>query len=169
MISTVPALVGWEGAENAVSFMAELFLGLVMVAIAFLLAALFSGAALYVNVVEQPARMKLDDKSLLIEWKTAYKRGTFMQAPLALLGFLAGFAAWWFGGDGLILIAAILLIANWPYTLILIRPTNNRLMEKSPDVYDAEIRPLIKRWGRLHAVRTTLGFLATIVILLDVL
>jgi hypothetical protein len=140
-----------------------------MVALAFLFAALFTGAALYVSFVEQPARLTLDDRSLLAEWKPAYKRGAAMQAPLALFGFLSGFAAWWTGGDGEILIAAILLVANWPYTLVIIRPTNNRLMNKSPDVYDAEIRPLIKRWGKLHAVRTALGLLATIVILIDVL
>jgi len=140
-----------------------------MVALAFLFAALFSGAALYVSVAEQPARLKLDDRSLLAEWKPAYKRGAAMQAPLALLGFLCGFGAWWLSGDGEILLAAILLVANWPYTLIVIRPTNNRLMDKNPDVYDAEIRPLIKRWGKLHSVRTGLGLASTLVILLDVL
>ena len=71
--------------------------------------------------------------------------------------------------DGEILIAAILLVANWPYTLIVIRPTNNKMMQMNPDVYNDQVRPLITRWGRLHALRTVLGFLATIVILLDVL
>jgi hypothetical protein len=140
-----------------------------MVAFAFLLAALFSGAALYVSVAEQPARLKLDDRALLAEWKPSYKRGAAMQAPLALLGFLAGLAAWWFGGDGLILIAAILLIANWPYTLLVVRPLNNRLLKMDENNPDASVRDLIKRWGRLHAVRTALGLASTLVILLDVL
>jgi len=140
-----------------------------MVAFAFLLAALFSGAALYVSVAEQPARLKLDDRALLAEWKPSYKRGAAMQSPLALLGFLAGLAAWWFGGDGLILIAAILLIANWPYTLLVVRPLNNRLLKMDENNPDASVRDLIKRWGRLHAVRTALGLASTLVILLDVL
>jgi hypothetical protein len=61
---------------------------MVFVQLALITAALFAGAALYVSVVEQPARLGLDERSLLVEWKPAYKRGTAMQAPLTILGFL---------------------------------------------------------------------------------
>ena len=129
--------------------------------LALIVAAIFTGAAIYVNVVEQPARLTLDDRSALTEWKPAYKRGFAMQGPLAVLGFLLGLLAWWQTGDWRWLLGAVFLIANWPYTLIAIMPTNNKLMEMPLEQAGPESRTLIERWGQLHAVRTALGFLAT--------
>jgi len=62
--------------------------------LALVAAALFAGVALYISAAEQPARLGLDDRSLPAEWKPAYKRGTMMQAPLAVAGFVLGLVAW---------------------------------------------------------------------------
>jgi len=133
--------------------------------LALLVAAVFSGAALYINVAEQPARLALDDQALLAEWKPAYKHGTAMQAPLAIIGFLLGLAAWWQTRHIGWVIGGLLMIANWPVTFLGIMPTNNRLMATDPAAAGPESRAMIKRWGSLHAVRTALGFAASLAFL----
>ena len=133
--------------------------------LALIVAALFSGAAVYINVAEQPARLELDDRSLPAEWKPAYKHGFAMQAPLTVIGFLLGMVAWWDTDQWLWLIGAVILIANWPYTLIRIMPTNKKLTSTAPVSAGPESRALIEKWGWLHGVRTALGFAATIAFL----
>jgi hypothetical protein len=133
--------------------------------LALVVAAVFAGAALYVNIAEQPARSMLDDRSLLIEWKPAYKRGFAMQAPLAVAGFLLGLLAWWQTGVWLWLLGAVVLISNWPYTLLGIMPTNNKLMSTDPAIAGLDSRKLIEKWATLHAVRTALGIAATVLFL----
>jgi hypothetical protein len=133
--------------------------------LALVAAAVFAGAALYVSFVEQPARLGLDDAALLAEWKPAYRRGALMQAPLAVVGFLLGGIAWWQSGRLGFLSGALLLIANWPWTLVAIIPTNKRLEATEPAAAGAETRGLIVTWGGLHAVRTALGVAATLAFL----
>jgi uncharacterized membrane protein len=133
--------------------------------VALIVAAVFFGAAFYINFAEQPARLGLDDRSLLAEWKPAYKRGFAMQAPLAIAGFVLGIVAWWRTGDWLWLIGAFVLVANWPYTLLVIMPTNNTLMAIDPADAGPNSRSLIEKWATLHAVRTALGFAATLIFL----
>jgi uncharacterized membrane protein len=132
-------------------------------ALALTVAAIFSGAAFYVNSAEQPARLALDDRSLLTEWKPAYKRGFIMQAPLAFAGFVLGILAWRQTGIWLWLAGALLLVANWPYTMFVIMPTNNKLMAIDPASAGPDSRRLVQRWSTLHAVRTAFGIAATLI------
>ena len=129
--------------------------------LALITAALFSGAALYINVAEQPARLGLDDRALLAQWKPSYARGFAMQATLAVVGFLLGVGAWWATGDMMWLAGAVVLLANWPYTLLIIMPVNHKLNAIELDHAGPDSRALIVRWGGLHARRTMLGFIAT--------
>jgi hypothetical protein len=133
--------------------------------LALVAAALFTGAALYVSACEQPARLHLDDGALLTQWKPAYKRGTAMQAPLALVGALLGVIAWRQTNDWRWLLGSAVLVANWPFTFLAIMPTNKALLALDAASSDPRRRALIEKWGRLHAVRTALGILATLLFL----
>jgi hypothetical protein len=117
-------------------------------AIALTGAAVFTGAAIYINVAEQPARLQLDDRSLLVEWKTAYKRGYMMQAGLAIVGGLFGLESYLSTLDWRWLLGAVVLLANWPYTIFL---ANGGLMDTPPEVATAETRRMLARWGTFHA------------------
>ncbi|HTH34374.1 MAG TPA: DUF1772 domain-containing protein [Xanthobacteraceae bacterium] len=133
--------------------------------IALALAAAFSGAAYYVNEAEQPARLALNDASLLAQWKRSYARAVTMQAGLAALSGAFGLYVAWDLRDWRWLLAALLILTNWPYTLFVIKPINDQLNAIADKDAGAAARALIVKWGRLHAVRTALGILATAVYL----
>ena len=127
--------------------------------------AVFAGAAIYVSVAEQPARLHLEDQALLTEWQPSYKRGALMQASIAIVACILGLVAWWQTGMLPFIIGAILIILPWPWTLLVMMPTNKALEATKPLDANPETRSLIVKWGGLHMVRAALGLFATVAFL----
>jgi Domain of unknown function (DUF1772) len=128
--------------------------------IAVVCAGLFAGAALYVTFVEHPARLEGGMELAITEFGPSYRRGAGMQASLAALGLAAGLLAWIQGRGLPALIGGLLLGALIPFTLVVIFPTNKRLLDPHLDPRSVEAAALLKRWGRLHGVRSLAGTLA---------
>ncbi|WP_454753774.1 DUF1772 domain-containing protein [Cupriavidus necator] len=124
-------------------------------------AMLFAGAALYVNVVEHPARMVLETRSAAQQWAPSYKRATLMQAPLALVSLLSGVMAWLLGASIWWFAAALLIGSVVPYTLLVVMPINHKILESDRDLSSGETRELLQKWARLHGVRTALSLVAS--------
>jgi anthrone oxygenase-like protein len=134
--------------------------------LAIVVAALFAGAAIYVTIAEQPARLALPDAAMLTQWQRSYPRAATMQASLALLGGILGLGAYWSSGAWLWVLGALVLLSAWPFTLIVIKPTNDALNATQATVAGAETRRLVERWGSLHAGRSGIGIAATLCYLL---
>lgn len=130
--------------------------------LALILAAAFAGAAFYVGFAEHPARMGLDDRNALEQWKPSYDAGYMMQASLAAASAVLGLFAAWSTADWRWIIGAGLILANWPYTLFAIMPTNRKLKAIAEGDAGPASRGLLASWAKLHAVRTVLGVVATL-------
>lgn len=133
--------------------------------LALALAAAFCSAASYINIAEHPARMLLDDRNALAQWGPSYDRAFNYQGGLAVLSGLAGLAQAWLSGDWRWAIGAVLMLANWPYTLAVILPLNHRLKAIAPDAAGAESRAMLAQWNVLHRNRSILSGLATLIFL----
>ena len=137
-------------------------LGLIAEPLALVATALFAGAAVYISLVEHPARESCGPAIAVAQFGPSYRRGAIMQGGLALVGFVAGLGRWaTLGGDGW-LAGGLLLGVLIPYTLIVIMPTNRALLASQSAPGASDVRVLLVRWGWLHAVRSLLSVVALV-------
>ena len=136
-----------------------------LLTIAAICSGLFAGAAIYVNAVEHPARRACGTETAIREFGPSYHRAAIMQALLAIGACAAGFGAAWLVNDAWIALGAVLVGIVVPFTLIVIRPINQRLLDPDLDPHDAKAGDLLTRWGRLHAVRSVASAAAFVLFL----
>ena len=132
--------------------------------LALALAAAFFGAALYVNLVEQPARLGLDDQAILNEWTPSDRRGVALILGLSLLSAALGLVAYFSSQDVRWAIGALIVILVWPYTVFAMAPLNNQILTLGPHDIGAA-RALVRQWGLLEYGQTAIGLAASMVYL----
>ncbi len=124
----------------------------------------FFGAALYISLVQHPATLETGNDFAARFFRPMYRRAAILQASLALVGCATAIAAWLGGGGRLWLAAAVLIGSVVPFTLVVIRPVNDALLQGGPVML--ELGVLLTRWGYLHWARTAASGLAFIFCLL---
>jgi hypothetical protein len=132
-------------------------------ALATLACSLFAGAAVYITLVEHPARLSCGTEVAARQWAPSYKRATVMQVSLAVVASVAGLTGWAAGQGVAWLIGALAILSVIPFTIVTIRPTNNKLLEPGRDNSSEETRRLLETWGHLHAVRSAVSLVATLI------
>src|SRR2546425_2729618 len=124
--------------------------------VAVLSCGLFAGAAVYVNLVEHPARMECGVELAAAEFAPSYRRASILQATLAAMGLVSSIAAWLAGASFLWVVAGALLGSVIPFTLIVILPTNKQLLNPTLDRRSAKTLPnplLYRKTPRGHQIR----------------
>jgi hypothetical protein len=133
--------------------------------VAVLSCSLFTGASVYINLVEHPARMQCGVEIAATEFAPSYRRATVLQATSAAVGLISSIAVWLAGATFWWLVAGALLGSVIPFTLLVILPTNKLLLSPTLDKRSVEAERLLARWGSLHAVRSVLSGLALLLFL----
>ena len=132
--------------------------------ISFIFTGLFAGAALYVSLVEHPARMSNTLNVALAEFRPSYKRAAVMQVILAVVGAAGAIGAYFLGRGVSTLVAGIVLAIVIPFTLVVIMPINRQLLDETRMAQTPDTQELLEKWGRLHNVRTIASLLALVIL-----
>ncbi|HEV8430372.1 MAG TPA: DUF1772 domain-containing protein [Pyrinomonadaceae bacterium] len=131
--------------------------------VATLSSGLFAGASVYINLVEHPARLECGTELAIREFGPSYRRAANVQASLAAIGLLMAVAAWLTNGSFWWFVGGVILAAVIPFTLIVIFPTNKKLLDPSLDKSSEVASTLLIRWGRLHSVRSLFSVVAFLI------
>ncbi|RUO70315.1 DUF1772 domain-containing protein [Pseudidiomarina salinarum] len=126
-------------------------------------ATLYAGVAIYINLVEHPARMNLKTKPAAQEWAPSYRRATILQAVLAAFASAGGVTVWLLIGGTMWATGTIIMLLVIPVSLLLILPVNYRLTDPDRDKSSDRTRELLEQWGYRHTLRTILSVVAAII------
>jgi hypothetical protein len=127
---------------------------------AFAVAAAFLGATIYVGFVEQPARLRLNTRAMIEEWRLSNRRGTLVLSVLAVLSAAIALVQFRMNGDVRWIIGGITILASWPYAYFVMMPVNIWLFTAPPGKPASPLRKLMRDWGLLEWGHAVIGFSA---------
>jgi len=132
--------------------------------ISFIFTGLFAGVALYISFVEQPSRLASSTEVALAEWRFSYKRAAYLQIVLATVGVSSAIGAYYSGRGVSVFVGGVLLAIVMMWTLIVVMPVNRQLLDPSRVSTTPDTDVLLKKWGRLHLIRTIAALLSLAVL-----
>ena len=127
---------------------------------AFAVAAVFLGATIYISLVEQPARLRLNGRAMIQEWKLSNRRGTLVLSIFAVLSALIAFIQFRMSGDVRWIIGGVTILASWPYAYFVMMPVNIWLFSIPLGRPVSPIRKLMRDWGLLEWGHALIGLAA---------
>ncbi|MDQ3998310.1 MAG: DUF1772 domain-containing protein [Gemmatimonadota bacterium] len=139
---------------------------MVLELLAILFTTAFAVVALYISVVEHPARLAGETGAALAQWRPSYRRAAVMQVAFALGGVVSAVASFVAGRSIWVLIGGLLLALVIPFTLVVIMSTNKQLQDPRREGNTPGTRHLLERWGKLHSVRTAISLTALTILVL---
>ena len=110
-------------------------------------AAVFTAWALYISLIEHPARMQAGPAVALAQFRPSYRRAAPWQASLAGLCLLSGLLASLLTSQWSWLLGGLCVGAAIPFTLLVIMPINRRLLDTNSPLDTNEAVMLLNRWG----------------------
>lgn len=128
---------------------------------AFAAACAFAGAALYINVVEQPARLTLNARAMVREWTPSNRRGFIMLSMLAIASSILAYTDYARTGDVRWIIGGTIMLAPWAYAYFVIVPVNIWLFALEQGGSALTLRDLMRDWGLLEWGHTAIGLWAS--------
>jgi len=116
--------------------------------------AMNAGGSAYISIVEVPGRNEMDTEAAVKCWRSFFPRAMkyfktqgLIMMVLTPVNFLLTRNNFW-------LPVTAFLVVLTPYTVKVIGPVNNQLLDESLDIQSDEARTLIAQWGERHLMRT---------------
>lgn len=115
------------------------------------------GYAVAASVVAYPAMMAVSRSAAVEYFDPFFHKSAHLQLVLSLVVLVLSLIISWKTGVWAWLIWSVVLQISGPYTIKILMPVNNRIMETGADINSEQMTADLGQWGRLHFPRTVMA------------